>query len=154
MILSHLKLALQEKRNLQKLWARTPCPHIKRELNHIVQELRQAVWMFRGAAWEETLEQAGDDWKSLHLLCRRLTRSPTPVCPLFDRTGTRRYAGKNQAEILAEHLEEQLTPYSPSDTSETASHLAQVKRQVQEFLTAPVLPLPGTILCLRRRRSK
>ncbi|GBP35304.1 hypothetical protein EVAR_20677_1 [Eumeta japonica] len=50
-------------RNLQKLWARTRCPRIKRELNHITQDLRQAVWTFRGAAWEETIEQAGEDWK-------------------------------------------------------------------------------------------
>ncbi|GBP65548.1 RNA-directed DNA polymerase from mobile element jockey [Eumeta japonica] len=135
----HLKLALQKKRNLQKLWARTRCPRIKRELNHITQDLRQAVWTFRGAAWEETIEQAGEDWKSLHLLCRRLTRSPAPVCPLFDKTGTRRYAAKDRAEILAEHLEGQFTPHTPTDTPEAASHHVQV----EEFLMAPVPPLPG-----------
>ncbi|GBO98635.1 hypothetical protein EVAR_174_1 [Eumeta japonica] len=32
-------------------------------------ELRQAVWTFRGAALEETIEQSGEDWKSLHQLC-------------------------------------------------------------------------------------
>ncbi|GBP76656.1 RNA-directed DNA polymerase from mobile element jockey [Eumeta japonica] len=139
----HLKLALQKKRNLHKLWARTRCPRIKRELNYITQDLRQAVWTFRGAAWEKTIEQAGEDWKSLHLLCRRLTRSPAPVCPLFDKTGTRRYAVKDRAEILAEHLEEQFTPHTPSDTPEAASHHAHVERQVDEFLMAPVPPLPG-----------
>ncbi|GBP89928.1 RNA-directed DNA polymerase from mobile element jockey [Eumeta japonica] len=139
----HLKLALQKKHNLQKLWARTRCPRIKRELNHITQNLRQAVWTFRGAAWEETIEQAGEDWKSLHLLCRRLTRSPAPVCPLFDKTEARRYAAKERAEILAEHLEEQFTPHTPSDTPEAASHHVQVERRVEEFLMAPVPPLPG-----------
>ncbi|GBP62578.1 RNA-directed DNA polymerase from mobile element jockey [Eumeta japonica] len=139
----HLKLALQNKRNLQKLWARTRCPRIKCELNHITQYLRQAVWTFRGATWEETIEQAGEDWKSLHLLCRRLTRSPAPVCPLFDKTGTRRYAAKDRAEIQAEHLEEQFTPHTPSDTTEAASHHVQVERRVEEFLMAPVPPLPG-----------
>ncbi|GBP91286.1 RNA-directed DNA polymerase from mobile element jockey [Eumeta japonica] len=116
----HLKLALQKKCNLQKLWARTRCPRIKRELNHIKQVLRQALWTFRGAAWEETIEQAGEDWKPLHLLCRRLTRSPAPECPLFDKTGTRRYAAKDRAEILAEHLEEQFTPHTPSDRGSIA----------------------------------
>ncbi|GBP58049.1 Probable RNA-directed DNA polymerase from transposon X-element [Eumeta japonica] len=140
---SRLKLALQKKRNLQKLWARTRCPRIKRELNYITQDLWQAVWMFRGAAWEETIEQAGEDWKSLHLLCRRLTRSPAPVCPLFDKTGTRQYAAKDRAEILAEHLEEQFTPHTPSDTPEAALHHVQVERQVEEFLMAPVPLLPG-----------
>ncbi|GBP47638.1 RNA-directed DNA polymerase from mobile element jockey [Eumeta japonica] len=139
----HLKLALQKKRNLQKLWARTRCPRIKRELNHITQDLRQAVLTFRGAAWEETIEQAGEDWKSLHQLCRRLTRSPAPVCPLFDKTGTRRYAARERAEILAEHLEEQFTPHTPSDTPEAASHHVQVERRVEEFRMAPVPPLPG-----------
>ncbi|GBP41716.1 hypothetical protein EVAR_33707_1 [Eumeta japonica] len=96
----HLQLVFQKKSNLQKLWARTRCPRIKRDLNRTAQELRQAVWTFRGATWEETIEEAAADWKSLHLLCRRLTRAPAPVRPLFGRTGTRRYAGKNRAETL------------------------------------------------------
>ncbi|GBP22589.1 hypothetical protein EVAR_84829_1 [Eumeta japonica] len=110
-----------EETQLAKLWER--CPRIKRELNHITQDLRQAVLTFR-APPGETIEQAGEDWKSLHQLCRRLTRSPAPVCPLFDKTGTRRYAARERAEILAEHLEEQFTPHTPSDTPEAASHHA------------------------------
>ncbi|GBP33483.1 hypothetical protein EVAR_23886_1 [Eumeta japonica] len=85
------------------------CPRIKRDLNRIAQKLRQAMWTFRGAAWEETIVQAGEDWKSLYQLCRRPTRAPAPVCPLFDRTGIRRYAAKDRVEILAEHMEEQFT---------------------------------------------
>ncbi|GBP22130.1 hypothetical protein EVAR_10639_1 [Eumeta japonica] len=52
-----LQNALQQKRNLQRLWA--------------------------GRAAHEL--SAGEDWKSLHQLCRRLTRAPFPVCPLFDK---------------------------------------------------------------------
>ncbi|GBP53056.1 Probable RNA-directed DNA polymerase from transposon X-element [Eumeta japonica] len=137
-----LQFALQEKRNLQKLWARTRYPRINRDLYRIAQELRQAVCTFRGVAWKETIEQAGDDWKSLHLLCRHLTRAPAPVCPLFNRTGMRRYAAKDRAEILAEHLEEQFIPHLSLDSLEATSHHARVERCVQKFLEAPVPQLP------------
>ncbi|GBP87700.1 Probable RNA-directed DNA polymerase from transposon BS [Eumeta japonica] len=79
-----------------------------------------------------------------------LTRTPKKrnkkrenALPTYQATRTHRYAAKDLAEILVEHLEEQFTPHPPSCTPETASHHAQVKRQVQEFLTAPVPPLPG-----------
>ncbi|GBP47303.1 Probable RNA-directed DNA polymerase from transposon X-element [Eumeta japonica] len=109
-----LQRAPQHKRNLQRLWARTRSPRVKRDLKHVTQELRQEVWTFRGAAWEETIGQAGEDWKSLHQLCRRLTKAPASVWPLFDKTGMRRYAAKDRAEILAEHLEEQFTLHPAS----------------------------------------
>ncbi|GBP88903.1 RNA-directed DNA polymerase from mobile element jockey [Eumeta japonica] len=96
----------------------------------------------QGRRLGETIEQAGEDWKSLHLLCRRLTRSPAPECPLFDKTGTLRFAAKDRVKILAEHLEEQFTPHTPSDTPEAAPHHVQVERLVEEFLMAPVPPLP------------
>ncbi|GBP83410.1 hypothetical protein EVAR_62424_1 [Eumeta japonica] len=94
----------------------------------MAQELRQVVWTFRGAAWEKTIEQAGDDWKSLRLLCCRLTRSPVLECSLFDSSGTRRYAAKDRAEILAKYLEEQFTPHPPPYIPEASSHHAQVER--------------------------
>ncbi|GBP09161.1 hypothetical protein EVAR_4036_1 [Eumeta japonica] len=54
----------------------------------------------------------------------------------------RHYATQNRAEILAEYLEEQFTPHPTSDLRE-ASHQTQVERRIQEFLSAPVPPLPG-----------
>ncbi|GBP52037.1 RNA-directed DNA polymerase from mobile element jockey [Eumeta japonica] len=70
---------------------------------------------FRATAWEETIGQASEDWKSLHQICRRLTKAPAPVYPLLDKTGMHRYATKDRrikgAKILAEHLEEQFTSH-------------------------------------------
>ncbi|GBP31516.1 RNA-directed DNA polymerase from mobile element jockey [Eumeta japonica] len=62
-----LQRALQHKRNLQSLWARTSCPRAKRDLNRVALELRQEVWTFRGAAWEEAIGQADEDWKDAPL---------------------------------------------------------------------------------------
>ncbi|GBP77484.1 hypothetical protein EVAR_62560_1 [Eumeta japonica] len=45
-----LQHALQQKHYLQKFSARMRCSQVKRDLNHISQELRQAVWTFSGAA--------------------------------------------------------------------------------------------------------
>ncbi|GBP57181.1 hypothetical protein EVAR_37860_1 [Eumeta japonica] len=85
-----------------------------------------------------------EDWKSLHQLCRCLTKAPASVCPLFDKTGIRRYTvTKNRAEILAEHLEEQFTPHPASDSHEATLHQEEVERCVREFLSAPSPPLPG-----------
>ncbi|GBP67644.1 RNA-directed DNA polymerase from mobile element jockey [Eumeta japonica] len=135
--------ALQHKRNLQRLWARTRCPRVKRDLNRVALELRQEVRTFRGAAWEETIGQAGEDWKSLHQLCRSLTKAPAPVCPLFDKTGMRGYATKDRAEILAEHLEEQFTLHPASDSHSIVKHHEEVEHRVREFLSAPIPSLPG-----------
>ncbi|GBP34307.1 RNA-directed DNA polymerase from mobile element jockey [Eumeta japonica] len=138
-----LQRALQHKRNLKRLWARTRCPRVKRDLNSVALELRQEVWTFGGAAWEETIGQAGEDWKSLHQLCRSLTKAPAPVCPLFDKTGMRRYAAKDRAEILAEHLEEQFTLHPASDSHSIVRHHEEVEHRVRGFLSAPIPSLPG-----------
>ncbi|GBP61858.1 hypothetical protein EVAR_97300_1 [Eumeta japonica] len=117
-----------------------------------------------GTAWEETIGQVGEDWKSLHQLCRRLTKAPAPVCLLFDKTEIRRYAAKDRAEILAEHLEEQFILHPASDSHPTAIRHAEVKHRIRELLSAPISPLPGdyyvspmetirTILRLLKRKA-
>ncbi|GBP53744.1 hypothetical protein EVAR_84227_1 [Eumeta japonica] len=128
-----------------KIQTATRCPRIKRDLNYTAQELQQALWTFRGTAWKKTIEQAGDDWKSLYLLCRRLTRATTPVFRLFSRMGTGRYTTKDRTEILAEFLEEQFTPHPSLNSREAASHHARVERRVQDFLTAPVTATGGLL---------
>ncbi|GBP69446.1 RNA-directed DNA polymerase from mobile element jockey [Eumeta japonica] len=68
------------------------------------------------------------------------------AAPVTVRSGIdvrKEHSCPNQPEILAEHLEEQFTPHQLSGTPEAASHYAQEERQVQEFLTAPMPPLPG-----------
>ncbi|GBP64862.1 Probable RNA-directed DNA polymerase from transposon BS [Eumeta japonica] len=95
-----------------------------------------------GAAWEETIGQAGEDWKSLRQLCRRLTKAPTPVCPLLDKTGIRRYAAKDPAEILSEHLKEQFTLHPASDSHPIIVHHEEVERREREFLSTQIPPLP------------
>ncbi|GBP81820.1 RNA-directed DNA polymerase from mobile element jockey [Eumeta japonica] len=108
--------------------------------------------------------QAGEDWKFLHRLCRRLTKAPTPMCLLFDKTGMCRYAKKDRVKILAEHLEEQFTLHPASESHVATSHREEMENRVREFLLAPVLPLPGnyyvflaetasTILRLPKRKA-
>ncbi|GBP78732.1 hypothetical protein EVAR_54543_1 [Eumeta japonica] len=126
-----LQRAVQHKHNLQRLWARTRCPHVKHDLNRVALKLKQDVWTSRAAAWEETIAQAGVKWKSLHQLCRCLRKAPAPVCPLFDKTGMRRYAAKDRAEILTEHLEGQFTLHSASDWHSIAIHHAVVEHRVR-----------------------
>ncbi|GBP37483.1 hypothetical protein EVAR_79416_1 [Eumeta japonica] len=92
-----------------------------------------------GAAWKKTIGQAGEDWKSLHKLRRRLTKAPAPVCPLF-------------------------TLHPASASHSIAIHHAEVEHRVQEFLSAPIPPLLGdyygsstetarTILRLPKRKA-
>ncbi|GBP95536.1 hypothetical protein EVAR_102547_1 [Eumeta japonica] len=90
----------QHKRNLQRLWAGTRCPRVKRDLNRIALELRQEVWTFRGAAWEETIGQTGEDWKSPPA---QPNSSSSSSVSIVRQNGMRRYAAKDRAEILAEH---------------------------------------------------
>ncbi|GBP15325.1 Probable RNA-directed DNA polymerase from transposon X-element [Eumeta japonica] len=55
----------------------------------------------------------------------------------------RRYATKDRAEILAEHLEKQFIPHPSSYSLAATSHQEEVERRLREFLSAPVPPLPG-----------
>ncbi|GBP33593.1 hypothetical protein EVAR_32091_1 [Eumeta japonica] len=55
----------------------------------------------------------------------------------------RRYAAKDRAEILAEHLEEQFTLHPASDSHSIVRHHEEVEHRVREFLSAPIPSLPG-----------
>ncbi|GBP10877.1 Probable RNA-directed DNA polymerase from transposon X-element [Eumeta japonica] len=55
----------------------------------------------------------------------------------------RRYAAKDRAEILAEHLKEQFILHPAPDLHSIVRHHAEVKHRVREFLSAPIPPLPG-----------
>ncbi|GBP77005.1 RNA-directed DNA polymerase from mobile element jockey [Eumeta japonica] len=55
----------------------------------------------------------------------------------------RRYAAKDRAEILADHLEEQFTLHPELDSHTATSHQEEVERRVREFLSTLVPPLPG-----------
>ena len=138
---ANLRFDLQRKRRLHRLWARTRCPRVKRELNCLAAELAEGVRKYRGATWESLIDRVGEHETSLHHLNRQLTRAAAPVCPLIDSTGRRCYAAKDRAEILAEHLEGQFTPHPAA--AAVAEHHQEVERRVCEFLSAPLPPLRG-----------
>ncbi|GBP03190.1 RNA-directed DNA polymerase from mobile element jockey [Eumeta japonica] len=58
----------------------------------------------------------------------------------------RHYAVIKRAEILAEHLEEQLTPHPTSNSFDSETHQVQLECRVQEFLSGLVSPLSRTTL--------
>ncbi|GBP28750.1 RNA-directed DNA polymerase from mobile element jockey [Eumeta japonica] len=55
----------------------------------------------------------------------------------------RRYAAKDRAEILAEHLEEQFTLHPASDSHSIVRHHEEIEHRVREFLSAPIPSLLG-----------
>ncbi|GBP27497.1 hypothetical protein EVAR_14318_1 [Eumeta japonica] len=81
---SHIKVRLQQKLKLHKLWACTRCPKLKKQLT-ISPERYPWQSDFRGAAWEATIDQADESSKNLNRLCRQLTRTSTPLCPIVNR---------------------------------------------------------------------
>ncbi|KAG7294806.1 hypothetical protein JYU34_022823 [Plutella xylostella] len=138
---AHLRADLRRKRELQKLWARTRCPRVKRDLNRLAESLSAAVKELRGAAWDHVIDQAGENDTNLRTLCRQLSQAPAPVYPLLDSAGRRQYAASDRAEILAEHLEGQFTP-NPA-AADVSDHLEHVERAVEDLLRSPPPPLRG-----------
>lgn len=69
---------LQEKRRLRKTWQRTRDPAIKTKLNAMCEEVRSHLEETHTAAWERRIEEASDDWPSLHRICRQLRGAPPP----------------------------------------------------------------------------
>ncbi|GBP60783.1 RNA-directed DNA polymerase from mobile element jockey [Eumeta japonica] len=52
---------------------------------------------FRGAAWEGTIDRAGESSKNVQL-CHQLTRGSTPICPITNRAGVRCEDAQARAE--------------------------------------------------------
>ncbi|GBP12453.1 hypothetical protein EVAR_75862_1 [Eumeta japonica] len=87
----HIKVRLQQKRRLHKLWTSTRCPKLKNELNNPAGEISMAIRDFHGAAWEAKIDRAGECSKDLNKLCRQRTRALTPICLMANRAGVRCY---------------------------------------------------------------
>ncbi|CAH2094959.1 unnamed protein product [Euphydryas editha] len=65
-----------------------------------------------------------------------MTGIDTPIYPLKDIDGKRRYAASDRAEILAEHLERQFTPNPPNMTNtNVVDHHKEIKSIIQAFNT-------------------
>ncbi|CAG5015558.1 unnamed protein product [Parnassius apollo] len=61
-----LRVQLNHKRALRKLWARTRCPRVKRRLNTLSDELSVAIQAHRGEAWERRIWKADEQHASLY----------------------------------------------------------------------------------------
>ncbi|GBP44122.1 Probable RNA-directed DNA polymerase from transposon X-element [Eumeta japonica] len=140
-----IKRKLRLKRRLHKLWTRTRCPKLKKELNGLSRNISEAVRDFRGANWEATIDRAGESAKNLNQLCRQLTRAAAPKCPITDRSGVWRYDAKARTEVIAEHLAEQFTPNPPATSPRLQEHHAQVRCRVEEFMVTALPPPPGDL---------
>ncbi|GBP76204.1 Probable RNA-directed DNA polymerase from transposon X-element [Eumeta japonica] len=116
----NIKRKLWLKRRLHKLWTRTRCPKLKKELNGLSRSISEA-------------------------LCRQLTRAAASKCPITDRSGVRRYDAKTRAEVIAEHLAEKFTPNPPATSPNLQEHHAQVRYRVEEFMATAPPPLPGDL---------
>ncbi|GBP49207.1 Probable RNA-directed DNA polymerase from transposon X-element [Eumeta japonica] len=53
-----IKRRLRRKRRLHKLWTRTRCPKLKKEINDLSRKISKVVRDFRGATWETTIDRA------------------------------------------------------------------------------------------------
>ncbi|CAH2094956.1 unnamed protein product [Euphydryas editha] len=140
-----LRAMLRRKRDLRKLWARTRCPRVKRDLNRLAEELSFKLGAFRGSEWETNIDRADDSDLSLYRLCRQLSRALPPVHPLFNERGERCYAAKDRAEILGTYLEGQFipNPLVSTTTNAVSEHHVKVENSVREFLTSSVPRLEG-----------
>ncbi|CAH2215773.1 jg21243, partial [Pararge aegeria aegeria] len=138
-----LRDKLSKKRNLRKQWARTRCPRIKRDLNRLSEQVSLALVMQEEYDWGATIDTASESETSLYHLCKTLTGTTTPVYPLLDSQGRRRYSAKDRAEIMADYMEGQFTPNPLATDDTTHRHIAAINQQVGEFLSASFPPLRG-----------
>ncbi|GBP57009.1 tRNA (guanine-N(7)-)-methyltransferase [Eumeta japonica] len=136
---------LRLKRRLHKMWTRTRCPKLKKELNDLPRNISEAVRDFRGATWEATIDRTGESARDLNQLCRQLIKAAVPKCPVTDRSGVRRYDAKARAEVIAEYLDRQSIPNLPTTTPKMQEHYTQVKNHVEEFMVTAPPPLPGDL---------
>ncbi|GBP17987.1 hypothetical protein EVAR_16931_1 [Eumeta japonica] len=104
--------------------------------------LQQKRNLQRAPPWKETIEQAGEDWNSLHQLCRRLTRAPATVCPLFDKMEIHRYAAKDPGRALGGAICH--TRHQTHAMPHRIKHKWTPRTKVPVAL---VPPLPGTTTC-------
>ncbi|GBP24353.1 RNA-directed DNA polymerase from mobile element jockey [Eumeta japonica] len=125
---------LRHKRRLHKLWTRTRCSKLKKELNDLSRNILEAVRDFRGTTWEATIDRAGESARSVNQLYCQLAKIEAPNCPITDRSGVCRYDAKARAEVIAEHLAEQLISNPPTTSPNLQEHYAQVENRVDKFM--------------------
>ncbi|GBP77240.1 Probable RNA-directed DNA polymerase from transposon X-element [Eumeta japonica] len=137
-LLLSIKRRLRLKRSIHKLWIRTRCPKLKKELYDLSKNISEAVGDFRGVTWEATVDHVGERARNLNQLCHQLTKAAAPKCPVTDRSGVRRYDAKARMKVIAEYLIDQFTPNPPATSPKMQEHYTQVKNRVEEFMvTAP-----------------
>ncbi|GBP51687.1 RNA-directed DNA polymerase from mobile element jockey [Eumeta japonica] len=139
---SHIKVTLQQKRRLHKLWARTRYPKLKKEFNNLAREISIVIKDFRGVTWEATINQAGENLKNLNQLCRQLTKASIPICSIANRAGVRLYDVQAQTETGEST---QIKSKPPALTKVIANFLHQRRFcvDINEALSAPRPILSG-----------
>ncbi|CAH2092081.1 unnamed protein product [Euphydryas editha] len=131
-----LREKIKRKSKLRKLWTRSRCPRVKTELNRIAEEISRALAALDNDFWEDAVDRAAEDDTALYRLCKKMTGIDTPIYPLKDIDGKRRYAARDRAEILAEHLERQFTPNPPNMTNtNVVDHHKEIRSIIQAFNT-------------------
>lgn len=144
----HVAKLLAEKRRVRKRWQQCRDPTVKTRLNRLSEEIKSEMQTHQTIEWERRLDEATDDWNSIHRLCRQLSNTPAPVRPLLHRDGTPRYRAEDRAEIFAEALEEQFRPNAdllPEHTAEIEEFLRNRERQQEEPNNPPIFFSPGQV---------
>ncbi|XP_041973997.1 uncharacterized protein DKFZp434B061-like [Aricia agestis] len=76
---SHIADLIKEKKKLRRRWQATRCPQLKTELNRLTDRVKTAMREKNAADWTRCILEAGEDWQSLHRLCRNLTHATAPT---------------------------------------------------------------------------
>lgn len=125
---------IHEKRRLRRHWQRSRCPALKAELNSLAKKIATALDTVATESWLRVIEEASEEWTSIHRLCRRLSGASEPIRPLLASDGTPRYRAEDRAEIFAKHLESQFRPNLSNDED----HTAEVHRFLTEYFSTPL----------------
>lgn len=129
-----VKLKIEEKRRLRKLWQITRSPQHKTELNRTIKELRNLLKIVKEEAIQTYLKSLtpteSTDY-SLWKTTRKLKQPQQHVPPLRNNTSGWARSDKEKAELFALHLENTFKPY-PSETTDNHN------KAILDFLDAPL----------------
>ena len=129
---------VERKRRTRSDWQRSRDPHLKTQLNSLIEQIREVLVESAAESWDSRISEASEDQTSLNRLCRQLTKKKPVTHPLQHPDGSLRFTAEERAEILADHL---ASVFQPNPSERPAFH-ARLESKVARLLRSPTLPLP------------
>lgn len=114
---------IKERRRLRKLYHRTLYPNLKTEINKLSQQISNDIQAVHNQNWEEKLESLNTNDNSLWKMAKAIKKPKTNKQSALKHNNSIITNNKEKAELFADSMEQQFTPYNLSKKEEQSTQI-------------------------------